>query len=263
MIHTLSSIIITATFVSSKDVKSEIKLNQNTQNFNPIIGLENSCKRNDLIESRIMLDEAVRLNKIKAGTCESFSDFVINQTSTELAITLNPWNCGVEDDRDESDVKSFSSAIFIEIEFSKIQNSNLNPEKLREYSFQVKCDYEEEYTTQFSLGRSSDSDNMVISGMATSFKIEQYTDETFTSHKQTLAPTEAGDQIYLEISPTSLDHSVFNFAPTMCKVVDVETGLEFTIYDIETNRCSEPVLGFSLVNTGCRWKMQYTTFLFK
>lgn len=209
-----------------------------------------------------MLNEAVRLNKIKAGTCESFSDFVINQTSTELAITLNPWNCGVEDDRDESDVKSFSSAIFIEIEFSKIQNSNLNPEKLREYSFQVKCDYEEEYTTQFSLGRSSDSDNMVISGMATSFKIEQYTDETFTSHKQTLAPTEAGDQIYLEISPTSLDHSVFNFAPTMCKVVDVETGLEFTIYDIETNRCSEPVLGFSLVNTGYRWKMQYTTFLF-
>jgi hypothetical protein len=82
---------------------------------------------------------------------------------------------------------------------------------------------------------------MVISGMATSFQITQYTDETFTSHKQTLTPTEAGDQIYLEISPTSLDHSVFNFAPTMCKVVDVETGLEFTIYDIETNKCSEPV----------------------
>lgn len=259
MIHTLSSIIITATFVvSSKDVKSEIKLHQNTQNFNPIIGLENSCKKNDLIESRINLNEPVKLNKINAGTCTNFSDFVINQTSTELSITLNPWKCGVEDDRDESDVKSFSSDILIEIEFSKI----LNEEKLRAYSFQVKCNYEEEYNTQFSLSRSSDSDNMVISGMATSFQINQYTDETFTSLKQTLTPTEAGDQIFLEISPTSLDHSVFNFAPTMCKVVDVESGLEFTIYDIETNKCSEPVLGFSLVNTGYRWKMQYTTFLF-
>merc|ERR1712096_319890 len=82
--------------------------------------------------------------------------------------------------------------------------------------------------------------------------------------KLTVAPNMGGKNIYLGLTVTgAFDHDNKDFAPTKCIVKDTDNDLEYTLFDVELESCSNDAIDLSVTYDAASnmWRITHKLFL--
>lgn len=209
------------------------------------------CRGDGSMKVTLGFQDNISIFDVYAGDCFQNDDqlTVDDLPNGEKSLVFNPFECGVNSERDALDFSTYSSTINIEFDVS-IQDKGMNL-VVNKFKIEANCTFEETYGVD-TKGAGYDEkhggfvaeDGLSVVGDPIEFNITLYSDETYSSPIMEF-PTTAGIDLFYGIHPianSAFDPETMDFAPMKCDFVEYnESGdpsQSYTMFDLTVDPTS-------------------------
>jgi len=175
----------------------------------------------------------------------------------QYSSTFNPYTCTGQT-LDSASLQSYSVAV--EIYFAEKTVIGGADVYQQAHYFDLSCDFADEYDLVSSLtGVEMQFEDQGEGSFTPSFALQRADSNYQVLDENASVDLNVGEAIHFVVSSAiSLDS--FDFAPTFCKVADLDSGVEVTVFDIADATCGVDAVNFGLDFDAGVWKMNFEAF---
>lgn len=217
-----------------------------------------------------LTDETVTLTNVHVGTCNTNDLTIVSSGTDHIVTSPSPWNCGVEDNRDNT-VSSFSYEI--EFSFDAVISSHGIDLVIDSFSKTITCAFSDHYDASMSfdsgiLSMDTVEDGEAESDSSVNFVIQSFTDNSLDRVLiENGTVYEAGETAYLGVSVVgNFDDDLMEWSVTNCKINETVSGLEYSLFDVRSigisDVCQNDLISLNLTEVGAEKRIEYLVFMF-
>jgi hypothetical protein len=216
-----------------------------------------------------LTDETVTLTNVYVGSCNTDDLTVVSSGTNHVVSSPSPWNCGVEDNRDNT-VSSFSYEI--EFSFDAVLSSGGIDLVIDSFVKTITCEFSDNYSASMSfdsgLTMETVDDGEAESDNSVSFVIESFNDNGLDRVLiENGTVYEAGNTAFLEVSVVgNFDDDLMEWSVTNCKINETISGLEYSLFNVKSvgiaNVCQNDQISLNFTEVGDEKRIEYQVFMF-